>query len=191
MMEGQIPETLERPDFYRRVMRTLVERFPGYEMETGEVFLGLMSAHETITTHFGKRLSRHGLTLAGFNLLMILNSSTYRETGCAMSQLGELLLVSKANITGLIDNLERKQLVKRVDAAYDRRVKLAQLTAKGAKLMVRIIPGHFQEVNRVAGVLSTQDRRKLAAMLRKLNQEMAAALKAGLALEEGDEEASK
>lgn len=128
---------------------------------------------------------------------MILNSATYRETGCPMSQLGELLLVSKANITGLMDNLERKSLVKRADAGYDRRVKLARITPKAVALLRRVVPDHFQEVNRVAGALPVQDRGRLAGMLGKLNRSMTAALKAGPALETGpaleesDEKAAK
>jgi DNA-binding MarR family transcriptional regulator len=190
-MAAEAPELLGRKDFYRRTARTIAERCPGYEVETAEVFLGLMSAHELLTTYFSKRLGKYGLTLAGFNLLMILYSPTYRESGCPMSQLGELLLVSKANITGLIDNLERKQLVKRLDADYDRRVKLARLTSKGDKLMARIMPWHFEEVTRVAGTVPVKDRARLASMLHKFNEQVSTVLADAQQLEDSNEKAKK
>lgn len=60
-MAGQIPEALERAEFYQRVLRSIAERVPGYEVETGEMFFGLVSAYEIITSHFGDGWAGTGL----------------------------------------------------------------------------------------------------------------------------------
>lgn len=173
-----LPPQLARKDFYGRTLPVVAQRFDGYEVEMGEMFLNLAMAYDTITNHFGRRLARYGLTFPAFNLLMIVNSPSYRQTGCPMSQIGELLLVSKANVTGLVDSLQRKSLVKRCDADYDRRVKLVRMTAKGTALLERILPGHLEEVARVLGTVSRQDRIKLRDLLRRLQAGLEQAMEA-------------
>lgn len=164
----QVPETIEREEFYRRTLKSIVDRFPGYEAETGAMFLSLAMAYDLITGHFGRRLGNYGLSFPTFNLLMILNSPTYRENGCPMSQLGQLLLVSRANITGLVDSLSKKSLVARADTENDRRVKLARITPEGKALLAKVLPGHFREVNRITGGLNRQEQARLRGLLRKL-----------------------
>jgi MarR family 2-MHQ and catechol resistance regulon transcriptional repressor len=172
------PPQLARQDFYARTLPAVAQRFEGYDVDMGEMFLSLAMAYDTITSHFGRRLGRYGLTFPAFNVLMIVNSPSYRETGCPMSQIGELLLVSKANVTGLVDSLQRKSFVKRCDADYDRRVKLVRLTAKGATLLGRVLPGHLAEVSRILGTVSKQDRIKLRDLLRKLQAGLEHAMEA-------------
>lgn len=175
---ADIPPVLARQEFYRRTIPAVAERFPGYDVSMGELFLSLAMAYDTITSHFGRRLSRYGLSLPSFNLLMVIQSPTYRDTGCPMSQIGELLLVSKANVTGLVDSLERKSLVKRTDAAYDRRVKLVRITPKGLALLGKLLPGHLAEVQRVMGGIGRTERLKLRNLLRSLQIAVDRALEA-------------
>lgn len=177
--QTQVPPVLARKEFYRRTLPVVAERFPGYEIESGEMFLSLAMAYDTIASHFGRRLGRFGLSFPSFNLMMILNSPSYRETGCPMSQIGELLLASKANITGLVDSLQRKGFVRREEASYDRRVKLVRLTPKGAALLAKLLPGHLAEVTRVLCGVSRQDRVRLRDLLRKLQAAVEVALEAG------------
>lgn len=177
-MSQPLPEILTRNQFYERTMPSVAAMVPGYQLETGFAFLGLVSIYDRLTSHFDRRLSSYRLTLASFNVLMILNSPTYRETGCPMSQLGELLLVSKANVTGLTDTLERKGLVKRVNADYDRRVKLIRITEEGRALLTEVAPWHFQEVNRVAAHIPLEQRAQLVVALRNLNDQIGSALEA-------------
>lgn len=177
--QPEVPPLLARQEFYRRMIPAVVEQFPGYELSIGEVFLSLAMAYDTIASHFGRRFGRYGLSLPSFNLLMVVNSPSYRATGCPMSQIGELLLVSKANVTGLVDSLERKALVKRTDADYDRRVKLVRITPKGAALLAKLLPGHLTEVHRVMSGLGRADRLSLRDLLRKLQAVVDRALEAG------------
>ncbi len=176
--QTQTPPVLARQEFYARTLPVVAQRFLGYDVSMGEMFLSLAMAYDTITSHFGRRLARYGLTFPAFNLMMIVNSPSYCDTGCPMSQIGELMLVSKANVTGLVDSLERKSLVKRCDAGYDRRVKLVRMTPKGVAFLGRILPGHMAEVARVLGSVHKQDRTKLRDLLRKLQTALEQAMEA-------------
>ena len=164
------PPPLTRAQFYEQALPFVASRYPDYEIETGQMFFNLVFAYEAITNRMGRRMAQFGLTFPSFNVLMILNSHIYRESGCPMSQIGELLLVSKANITGVVDSLERRELVERVDADYDRRVKLARSTAEGTALLRGILPGHFREVKRITRGLTKQERMQLRDLLSKLQR---------------------
>jgi len=162
------PPVLNRKEFYKRTLPAVAALLPAYELETGEMFLSLAMVYDTISSHFNKRLGRYGLSFPAFNLMMILHSPSYRDTGCPMSRLGELLLVSKANVTGLADSLQRKGLVRRVEAENDRRIKLLQLTPEGTSLSGKLLPAHLAEVVRVLQGVSRRERATLRDLLRKL-----------------------
>src|SRR6476469_2558869 len=51
-----------------------------------------------------------------------------------MGQLAETLACDKSNVTGLVDRLESRGLVRRRPSAADRRVKVLDLTPKGLRL---------------------------------------------------------
>ena len=72
---------------------------------------------------------RHGLSEGRFQILLRLQ---HRPDGrSTMGELAEMLDVSPRTITGLVDNLERGGLVKRVDDPADRRSVYAEVTDKG------------------------------------------------------------
>jgi DNA-binding MarR family transcriptional regulator len=72
---------------------------------------------------------RHGLSEGRFQILMRLQ---HRPDGrSTMGDLATMLDVSPRTITGLVDNLERDGLVRRVDDPDDRRSVYAEVTAKG------------------------------------------------------------
>jgi MarR family 2-MHQ and catechol resistance regulon transcriptional repressor len=113
----------------------------------------------------------HGLTFTGFNVLGLL--SYKRDEGMPLNEIGRLLLVSRANVTGLIDSLERKKLVERVDHATDRRVYLARITTQGEMLIQAYRPVHFNLISRMAENLSPAEKKTLIGLLQKWRISMA------------------
>lgn len=170
-----IPATLTRGQFYPLAAAFMKESQPEFAQDTVEVFFSLVFAYDAITTHFAKRFQRYDLTLPSFNMLMILNHPVYRQTGCPLSQLGELLLVSKANVTGVMDSLEKRGLAERLDAAQDRRVKLARITEQGKALLNAMLPGHFRETKRVTQSMTKEEKNLLRDLLQKLRHSVVSA----------------
>ncbi|BET67743.1 hypothetical protein ASA1KI_26610 [Opitutales bacterium ASA1] len=72
-----------------------------------------------------------GLTEAQFNVLNLLAAA---KDGMTQSELGEVLVVDRSNVTGLVDRMERAGWVKRGDVPGDRRAHRVVLTAKGRRL---------------------------------------------------------
>jgi DNA-binding MarR family transcriptional regulator len=84
-----------------------------------------------------------------------------------MKRLAETLSCDASNVTGLVDRLESRGLVRRVPGSADRRVKVLDLTPTGARLRAQLIermtapPASF-------GRLSARDQRALARILSRL-----------------------
>ena len=62
------------------------------------------------------------------------------KEGVPLSTLGRNLLVTKANITGMVDRLERDGYVAREAHPSDRRVTRARLTPKGQRFLAEVSP---------------------------------------------------
>ena len=64
----------------------------------------------------------------------------WRDDGINQQEIANLTLRDKAGITFLIDNLTKRDLVKRQEDPNDRRSKLIYLTAKGKRLGQQVEP---------------------------------------------------
>jgi DNA-binding MarR family transcriptional regulator len=83
-----------------------------------------------------------------------------------MSEVARVLACDASNVTGIIDRLEDRGLVKRGDAPRDRRVKMLELTPEGAE--VRAVLGERMGVPpEPLTDLSVADQRALRDLLRK------------------------
>src|SRR6267154_357244 len=69
-----------------------------------------------------------GATGAQYNVLNILVS---HPEGLSQRELGDLLVVDRSNVTGLLDRLEKSGLVRRDDHPGDRRVYRVSITPAG------------------------------------------------------------
>jgi|GEM_PF-309297 len=81
-----------------------------------------------------------------FNVLNLLYSA---PEGMSQSDLSRLLIMHRSNATGLIDRLERRQLVRRESNPTDRRAYRVVITPAGADLLNQIFPHYFAAADRV------------------------------------------
>ena len=156
----------KRERYYRERVRHHGRRYRAFHRPSVELLLNLLYTYDVTASHFARRIGRHGLSISAFNALMILNQGDRK--GCPLHELGELLLVSRANITGLVDSLARKGLVERAGDEGDRRVRIARITKAGEALLDSILPDHYAEVREVSGGLSNKERAALRDLLTKL-----------------------
>lgn len=109
------------------------------------------------------RLAKHGLTPPQWAILARL----WEEDALPMSEVGAILNIDKPTTSGIVDRLERKELVRRARDSADRRVVRICLTEKGRRLQGRL-PKLAEEVNAVATRGMTA--RELAALKRALSR---------------------
>ena len=86
----------------------------------------LLRTHSYLSPFIDADLRRQNLTSAQLNVLLALRSA--RPDGLRMGEVGERLVVTRSNVTGLIDRLERQGLVART-AHRDRRATVVRLAS--------------------------------------------------------------
>lgn len=107
-----------------------------------------------------------GATQQQWSVLDILNEAG--PGGIPLSELGKSLDVTKGNITGLIDRMERDGLAKRKDDPRDRRVIRASITAKGKKVLRDIQPVKDQWAERLFADWTAKEKKDLRAFLDRM-----------------------
>jgi DNA-binding MarR family transcriptional regulator len=83
-----------------------------------------------------------------------------------MSDLAQSLFCDNSNVTGIVDRLEERGLVRREAAEGDRRVKLLVLTKEGERMRVEITKRMAEPPPPIAS-LSEKDQRQLRDILRR------------------------
>ncbi len=111
------------------------------------------------------------LNPAKFNLLMLIKHIG-KEKGVSQIELGDRLCVSAANITKLIDGLEKKAWIKRVAFADDRRVKLIKITPQGSNLLDKVWLKHTQALNKLLKDFTREEKKRFSNDLDKFIKEM-------------------
>src|SRR5687767_15875384 len=89
------------------------------------------------------------------------------ERPIPMGQLAETLACDASNVTGLVDRLESRGLIRRRPSDTDRRVKVLHLTATGVRLRALLVD-RMTAPPATLERLSPRERRALARMLRRL-----------------------
>ena len=84
-----------------------------------------------------------------------------------MGRIAETLACDASNVTGLVDRLEARGLIRRQPSEEDRRVKVLDLTPAGARLRA-VVLGRMTEPPDSLSRLSPQEQRSLVRILRRL-----------------------
>jgi DNA-binding MarR family transcriptional regulator len=106
-----------------------------------------------------------GLTDVQFNLMDLLHYQSGKEGGLSQAQISDMMLVNRANITSLVDRMEKAGLVTRSAHSNDRRFNIIKLTAKGEKLFIKVEPNYIGQIHKTMACLDEQALKKLTGML--------------------------
>ena len=88
--------------------------------------------------------------------------------GLPFGEIGEKMMVTVSNLTGIVDRLEEKGVVARQRDAHDRRVIRVRLTEKGSKLYKNTIPLFEKSISQFFSPLDKSQQKELSSLLRKL-----------------------
>ena len=124
----------------------------------------LARAYHTIARAVSRDATRFGLTIGQFAVL----DALYHRGPLPLGRIGSLLLVTAGNVTYVVDQLEKRGLVRRERRHDDRRVVYAALTQKGRALIDEIFPSHAAFVGTLFGVLQPAEQTELRRLLKTL-----------------------
>lgn len=96
-------------------------------------------------------------------------ASLWKKDGINQQELADLTLKDKASMTFLIDNLTKRNLVKRIEDPADRRSKLVYLTPDGKKLEKKIAPWVSELFTIASQNFQISEIRQLIKAVEKMN----------------------
>jgi DNA-binding MarR family transcriptional regulator len=111
---------------------------------------------------FAAVAARHGLTSVQAKALAVLVRQPL-----PMRAIAEQLVCDASNVTGLVDRLEARGLVRREVAASDRRIKIVAATDAGAAA-IRSVRDDMQTTHEALDLLSAEERSVLHELLTRL-----------------------
>ena len=110
-----------------------------------KAWTGLLRAHAALMRDVDRALRRaHGLPLSWYEVLHAVASGP--DGGIRMGDLADRVMLTRAGVSGLVDRLERAELVERRPCDRDARVTHAVPTAKGLRQLERATRTHRDAV---------------------------------------------
>ena len=104
-----------------------------------------------------------GLTSSQFAVLEAL----YNKGDLRICEIIEKILTTSGNITVVIKNLEKDELIIKYPDPEDKRSMIISLTDKGRKIMDDIFPKHVENINEIFNILTIEEKLELKKILKK------------------------
>ena len=120
--------------------------------------------HRAIRKELDNKFKRFGITPPQFEVLVLL----WYEDGLLLSALGRKLSRDGPTITGVVDRMEKKQLVKRTRDEKDRRAIKIVLTSKGLRFKDKLISLRDEIIDKTLGNFSPDELEQLEFLLTKI-----------------------
>jgi DNA-binding MarR family transcriptional regulator len=111
---------------------------------------------------------QYGITDAQFNVLIQLQY--VKQQGLSQVDLGKRLVVNKADMTGIIDRLEKAGFVGREDHPKDRRINIIKITRKGRDIVNKLEPGYFTGVKKLMSGMLKGDMKTIMKGMEKIRE---------------------
>jgi MarR family 2-MHQ and catechol resistance regulon transcriptional repressor len=127
-------------------------------------YVKLMRASESMTARIHRHLVPNGLTITQFGVMEALSNLGPLN----QKEIARKILKSSGNITLVIDNLEKRGLVRRERSMEDRRSYAVDLTAAGRKLIGAIFPRHAAKIVEEMKALTGPEQEELSRLCRKM-----------------------
>jgi MarR family 2-MHQ and catechol resistance regulon transcriptional repressor len=136
------------------------------EVRALNAFVKLVRAAESVGARLSGGLAEAGLTEGQFGALEAL----YHLGPLHQRELGAKLLRSGGNVTMIVDNLEKRGLVRRERGVEDRRFVTVHLTDAGRRLIARLFPAHAARITAEMSALTPAEQDELGRLCRKLGK---------------------
>lgn len=130
------------------------------------VFLNLV--HYQFKLYLNKVFNKHGFNLTPEQYLVM--DTLWDEGVLSQQQIANILLKDKNSVTKLIDALENKGLVRRVNDSLDRRQKKIHLTQKAISLKDEITPVAIESTNAIIKDIPKKELIQFVKILNKMSE---------------------
>jgi len=158
----------QRGEYYWGQVKKHGGKYPEFNWPSVEMLLNLVYTYDVVSSHMASKITPHGITKSGLNVLLMLSRSPLKA--CKQNEISRLMLVSRANITGLVDSLVRQGLVERANDPHDRRVNMVKILPKAEKLLADLLPGYYKHMHEMCLVFTANEKKIFNDLLTRLRK---------------------
>lgn len=144
-------------------LERIEKKYPQMDRNSVMSFLTLLRVSTDLSSAFDKLLTKHGLLQNRWLILAILVRD--EDNSVSPSELSKALGVSAATLSRLLEGLESDGFVKRTQNQVDRRAHEIALTAKGIKIINKVMPEYLERVSQVFKKVSASQHQDLMEVL--------------------------
>lgn len=137
------------------------------EIRAIDAYIKLQRSAGSSAARATRHLTSAGLTFSQYGALDIL----YHLGPLPLGQIAEKILRSEGNMTTVVDNLERRGLVRRERNERDRRVVTLSLTETGRHVIEEVLPQHIQAIVEEMSILTADEQETLSRLCRKIGKQ--------------------
>ena len=130
-----------------------------------KVVIGIMRASNLLVDDLKKTLKKYPINATEFSVMEFL----YSKGEKSIQEIRDRILLASGSATYVVDNLERKEYVRRIVNQNDRRVTYIKLTETGKDLINDIFPTHKKNTKKIFNDLTNGELITLKEILKKIN----------------------
>jgi MarR family 2-MHQ and catechol resistance regulon transcriptional repressor len=131
-----------------------------------KVLMAMVRAAEIFKRTHTAIFRNYGLSFPQYNVLRVLDAS--RNGMNKISEVGKVMLVPSANMTGIAKRLERDGFLIRKSDPNDERVTILEITPKGKRTLKNIEQEKDQSIATILKGFSQKDKAELLDKLKRL-----------------------
>ncbi|MEE8424493.1 MAG: TolC family protein, partial [Elusimicrobiota bacterium] len=162
--------TVSREDlgkYYGKSLKKLQKKIPALDSEHVETHLNVIRTADMVWKAISAYLRPYGLTPPAMGALIHLYTA---GEPTPMGRISEQMVVTQANVTGIVDTLEKAGLVERVPHPKDRRITLISITPAGNKKIKSFLPGQMKLISSIYGVVPKKEQSALRRTLERIRE---------------------
>jgi len=130
-----------------------------------KVVIGILRASNLLVADLKKTLKNYPINTTEFSVMEFL----YSKGEKSIQEIRDRILLASGSATYVVDNLERKEYVRRIVNQNDRRVTYIKLTEAGKDLINDIFPTHKKNTKKIFNDLTNGELITLKEILKKIN----------------------
>jgi len=129
-----------------------------------ELFRTVQATYRSLRSRSDGYIESYDLSRPQFEVITALGNTS----GLTLKDLSRRLPVTKGTLTGVINRLEERGLVRRSASESDRRSTVATLTKEGEALYEEVFTGHVSYLKKYLDVLDATEREALTRLLMRI-----------------------
>lgn len=141
-----------------------------FENTGHEAILNIYHTASRLKQSSTRFFNEYGLTDVQYNLLVLLMEQRGDASGLSQVELSEMMLVNRANITMLVDRMEKQGLVSRIGHPVDRRIKTVIPTKKGRKRYAEADSAYMKRISEITSIITEAELKHLIKKLEEIRE---------------------